>query len=509
MKVRILDCTIRDGGYYTDWDFSPNVVDGYIDAINKLPIDYIEVGYRNPKSHEYLGEYGYCPKYVLENIRKKCNKKIAVMVNEKSVKAEEANALLASAKGLVDMIRISVNPRTIDSAILLAKAIKEMGFEVGFNTMYMSTWSEIDFYPKLKGIENFVDVICMVDSFGGVSPEDVKDAIRSIRKYTNVSIGFHGHNNLEQSLINTLTAIEEDVDFVDATILGMGRGAGNLKMELLLTVLNKRGLEVDFNVLGNVISLFSPLLDKYKWGTNLPYMLSGANSFPQKEVMQMVTNRVYSFNSIVRALNNRKENVEDNAKFPVIPDCHYAKTIIIGGGDNSVTHYNGIREFIEKEKSDTALIFATCRNAIPYNDLTVDKFYCLVGNEGMRLSKNVGTKALEGKCILPPYPRVMGTDVPEFVKNVTFELPEISFTNQFVDSCTTVAVQLALLISDNVYIVGYDGYPEGYKSEKERELTLENRAIFTDAHKFIGKSIVSLTPTLYSELDLKSVYQYL
>ena len=114
-------------------------------------------------------------------------------------------------------------------------------------------------------------------------------------------------------LINTLTAIDCGIDYVDATILGMGRGAGNLNMELLLTCLNKRGLDVDFNVLGDVITAFQPLYEQYKWGTNLPYMISGANSIPQKEVMEWATNRTYSFNSIVRALNNKKNNVKDNA----------------------------------------------------------------------------------------------------------------------------------------------------------------------------------------------------
>ena len=95
-------------------------------------------------------------------------------------------------------------------------------------------------------------------------------------------------------------------------------------MELLLTYLNKKGLDVDFNVLGDVITTFQPLYEQHKWGTNLPYMISGANSIPQKEVMEWATNRTYSFNSIVRALNNKKntelkftdkETVKDSYRF--------------------------------------------------------------------------------------------------------------------------------------------------------------------------------------------------
>ena len=98
-------------------------------------------------------------------------------------------------------------------------------------------------------------------------------------------------------------------------------------MELLLTMLSKRGLEVNFNILGDVIFSFQPLLDKYAWGTNLPYMLSGANSIPQKDVMDWVTNRTYSFNSIVLALDNRRNGIEDNAHYPLLPNISARRTL--------------------------------------------------------------------------------------------------------------------------------------------------------------------------------------
>ena len=82
--LKILDCTLRDGGYYTNWDFSADVVDAYIDAMNQLPIDYLEVGYRNNPSEEYLGKFGYSPISVLKHIKEKCSKKIVVMLNEKN-----------------------------------------------------------------------------------------------------------------------------------------------------------------------------------------------------------------------------------------------------------------------------------------------------------------------------------------------------------------------------------------------------------------------------------------
>jgi len=510
-NIKILDCTLRDGGYYTDWDFSKNIVNNYIQATNSLPIDYLELGYRNKPSKNYLGMYGYCPVFELEDIRCKSTKKLAVMLNEKSTTLDDLDDLLDPVKGLVDMIRMAVDPKEFDRALVLAEEIKKRGFEVGFNTMYMSKWSEYNgFLPKLGNINGIVDVFNMVDSYGGVTPEDVKEITTIVKSNTTVPIGFHGHNNLQLALINALIAIESGADYIDATILGMGRGAGNLQMELLLTYINRHcNVEVDFNVLGNVISAFTPLMEKYQWGTNLPYMLSGANSLPQQDVMDWVSNRVYSFNSIVRALDNRKEKIEDNAKYPIFNSPTFKKVLIIGGGDNAVNHIDGIKAYIGQQDS-IALVHATARNAFYYKDLNVPQFFCLVGSEGKRLVTNWGEDEFSATCILPPYPRTMGTEVPDFVQKEVYELSEITFTQSYKDSCTTIALQTALMLSeDAVMIVGYDGYPGNVLSEKEMALTNENRALFEDYKKKVGHRLLSLTPSLYKELEIKSIYQYI
>ena len=208
-KMKILDCTLRDGGYYTNWDFDKSIVDAYIEASNILPIDYLEVGYRNNSSKEYMGKYGYCPIYELEDLRKKSRKKLVVMINEKNVRPSDLDKLLIPIKGLVDMIRIAIDPKNFDRAVLLAEAVKKEGFEVGFNTMYMSKWKDYEgFFSKLKNINEIADLFCMVDSYGGISPADISEILHIVRENTSCPIGFHGHNNLEMGLINTLTAIE-------------------------------------------------------------------------------------------------------------------------------------------------------------------------------------------------------------------------------------------------------------------------------------------------------------
>lgn len=509
--MKILDCTLRDGGYYTNWDFNADVVDRYIKTTNELPIDYLEVGYRNKPAKEYMGKMGYSPVSVLKRLRKESNKKLVVMLNEKNTLPEDLDELLSPVVGVVDMIRIAIDPANFDRAVVLAKAVKSMGFEVGFNTMYMSKWGTKykGFLDKLGMINGVADLFCMVDSFGGITPKEVRDITAKVKANCNCAVGFHGHNNLQLSLINTLTAIDSGVDFVDATALGMGRGAGNLNMELLLTYLKNEGLEVDFNVLGDYVSNFQPLLDEYHWGTNLPYMISGANSIPQKEVMDWVTNRTYSFNSIVRALDNKRSKVADNAHFTVLNEKSKNKVLIVGGGQSVIEHQEAVKEYLAKHP-DVAVVFATCRHAVAYSDIANDKYYCLVGNEAKRMEKNITKETFSGKCVLAPFPRKMGTEVPEFAEKNTFELSKISFTQNYMDSCTTVALQIALALqAEEVLLIGYDGYKGMVLSEKEMELTNENRTLFLDFVQYTHHSLVSLTDTLYRELDVKSIYMYI
>lgn len=509
--TKILDCTLRDGGYYTNWDFNSEAVDAYIQAMNLLPIDYLELGYRNNPTKVYMGKFGYCPVSVLKHIRQTCTKKLDVMLNEKSTKPEDLDLLLKPIVGLVDMIRIAIDPKNFDRAVVLAKAVKAMGFEVGFNVMYMSKWSTEypEFLKKLTVLNGWCDLFCMVDSFGGVTPEDVTRIYKEVREYTDVPVGFHGHNNLQLGLINTITAMKLGVDYVDATILGMGRGAGNLNMELLLTYLNAHeGMQVDFNVLGDVITAFTPLYEQHQWGTNLPYMLAGANRIPQKEVMDWVTNRVYSFNSIVRALENRKNNTVDNAKYPVFEaNRKVNKVIVVGGGNSVKEHLEGIKAFID---ADTAIIFSTARHAKLFADVECKKYYALVGTESRRMAANVKAEGFKDAVILPPYPRTMGTEVPAFAEEHTYELPSVDFINDYKDSSTTIAFQLALAItSGEIYTVGYDGYPGSVLSEKEMALTHENKTIFEAFAKANGGTLKSLTPSLYKELQIVSVYQFI
>jgi 4-hydroxy 2-oxovalerate aldolase len=286
--MKILDCTLRDGGYYTNWDFDESIVGLYFESMNKLPVDIIEFGYRSIPKDEYLGKYFYCPDFVLKQAKKMVpDKVLAIMLNEKDCEPDELETLLKPCRGIIQLVRIAVAPARIEKGIELAKAVKAKGFSVALNLMYVSTLSEQpEFFNKIKGIEAVVDYFNLVDSYGGIYPADVEKLVLQCKAKTKVTLGFHGHNNIELAFSNSLAAIKAGCEIVDATITGMGRGAGNLKTELMLTHLaTKHHVNVDFNSLSNVTAAFSELQKKYEWGTNLPYMVSGANSLPQKDII--------------------------------------------------------------------------------------------------------------------------------------------------------------------------------------------------------------------------------
>lgn len=508
---QILDCTLRDGGYYTLWDFNKDLVKNYLESFNQLPVDYLEIGYRSNPMDSYLGEYFYCPPHVLKRCKEISDKKLVIILNEKDVRAAHAHELLSPCIGYIDMVRIAIDPKNFKRALGLAGAVKKMGFEVGFNVMYMSTWeSEKEFLSQIKDVQGLADYFYMVDSFGGVYPEDVKNIFNLVQSQTDVKIGFHGHNNLELGLINTLTAIDCGADIVDATVTGMGRGAGNLKTELLLTALNaKNDLEVDFNALGEITGQFSKMQEEYGWGTNLPYMVSGGNSLPQKEVMEWVSKRYYSFNSIIRALNNQKIGVKDNKEYPKLKsNKKFKEALIIGGGPTAYMHSGAIREYVQgKEADEICIIHASSRNANDYKTLSVDQYFCLIGNEGQRLEQVLNNlENFDPICILPPFPRKMGTYVPAVISNFTYELESFYFDEMPKDSATALAIELAIgLQCEEFFVVGYDGYSDTTLGQKEHELFLENDQIFKG---YIAKGIKlrSLTPTKYQNLKTQSVY---
>ena len=511
--MKILDCNIRDGGYYTNWDFDRKLVKAYCKSMENLPIDYVEIGYRSIPLEGYLGEYFYCPEYVMKELKGMMpSKKLVIILNEKDIRASHVLELLEPCQGYISMIRIAIDPANFKRAIELAKAIKRMGFEVAFNVMYMSEWKEDNsFLDLLEGLHDTIDFFYMVDSFGGVFQEDVKEIIALVNSKTNVKLGFHGHNNLEMALANTITAMSEGCEIVDATITGMGRGAGNLRTELLLTYLSNKGYEgITFGYLSATVALFEEMKKDYGWGTNLPYMFSGAYSLQQKQVMEWVGMNRYPIASIVNALHNKKSLVDDNLSLPKLENEGKSKDVLIVGGGKSIReNKQAIRVFLQQNK-DLKVIHTGLKYMSNFKKLDANQYYALVGCEGDKLLEAVeGVDVSNKKFVYPPHPRKMGTLIPKETMSSSFELPSIDFTEVSEDSPLAIAIQLAINLQvDKVYFIGFDGYDTNI-NKSQFKLVQENQNIFLDLLKIENIETRSLTPSKYEKLKHSSIYSLL
>jgi 4-hydroxy 2-oxovalerate aldolase len=509
--MKLLDCTIRDGGYYTNWDFNQNLIEEYAITMENLPIDYIEVGYRSIALEGYYGKYFYCPIYVLEELKKLMpSKKLAIILNEKDIRPEHLEDLLSPIKPFISLIRIAVDPKNIERAIILAKSIKKLGFELAFNVMYMSKWKDdASFLDSLKELDKTLNFFYMVDSYGGILPSETKEIIDLVRSKTSIPLGFHGHDNLHMGLINTITALNEGCVIVDSTITGMGRGAGNLKTELLLTYLESKGkVTFDFNQLASLVSMFEELKLSHNWGTSLPYMFSGAHSLPQKDVMEWIGTNRYSLPSILTALKNKKLVVEDNIQLPLFNNSKtYAKAIIVGGGKSLNYNEKAIYRFLELNEN-IALINVGLKSARTFSNVKNDKFICLVGVENEEDIISITSNQTNIKLIYGPFPRIMGTSITsQATELLSSELNSISFTSGTNDSPFTIAAQLSIDLNvKDVFLVGFDGYNTTI-NKNQSLLEKENQIIINDLGS--KTNLFSLSPTKYDNVEVLSIYSFL
>jgi len=279
MKTKILDCTIRDGGYLNDWAFEDTLVRDLYSAVSKSGTDYVEIGFRN--SQEYvdtskLGIWTTTPENVVERVVKNnSGSKISLMIDYGK---EDLNCIPNSSESKVSLYRVAAHKNKILEALSLVEKIADKGYEVALQLMGVSRYNENDFVNIIKPIkESKLTYLYFADSYGSILPNEIKGYMEVLRE-TGKLLGFHPHNNMQLALANTLEAIDLGIDIVDGTVAGMGRGAGNMQLETLIAFFQKSISEEKYNVLP-ILELinrhFLSLKKKHPWGYSLPYMISG------------------------------------------------------------------------------------------------------------------------------------------------------------------------------------------------------------------------------------------
>lgn len=290
-EIKVLDCTIRDGGLMNNHHFDDSTVKAVYDACVGAGIDYMEIGYKASRKMVVAGEHGVW-KYCLEDdIRrivgdKQGNTKISVMADAE--RTDYHDDIPPKSQSAIDMIRVATYIHQIPTALDMVKDAQDKGYETTVNVMSVSTVQERELNEAIELLATSkTQAIYVVDSFGALYTEQVRYLVKKYLKYCQeqgIQVGIHAHNNLQLGYANTIEAIASGANFVDATMAGLGRGAGNCQMELLIGFLHNPKYDLR-PVLRCVQKSIEPLREKLQWGFDLPYMITGLlNEHPRPAI---------------------------------------------------------------------------------------------------------------------------------------------------------------------------------------------------------------------------------
>jgi 4-hydroxy 2-oxovalerate aldolase len=279
-EIKVVDCTIRDGGLANNSYFEMDTVRAVYAACCAAGIDYVELGYRNSKemfSPDKFGPWRFCDEEQLKRVTDGIDPRgtiVSIMQDAHKAKAEDVPP---RDKSIVGMVRIATYVKDIDKAIKLANNATDKGYVSTINIMAISHEGGPFLHEALTQIEEETKVaaVYVVDSFGALYSETVHYLVEKFQSILKTKeIGIHAHNNQQLGFANTIEAIIKGANYVDGTLYGLGRAAGNCPLELLLGFLKnpKFNMVPILDVIGKKII---PLREKIEWGYTIPYMLSG------------------------------------------------------------------------------------------------------------------------------------------------------------------------------------------------------------------------------------------
>ena len=303
-RVTWLDCTLRDGGYYNSWDFPLDVVQSYLYAMADCAVDRVEIGFRSLEMERYRGFAAYVPDSVLASLDIPPTLQIGVMVNTSELvgaalpmEKQLSQLFPSSSRQQISFVRLATHLEEIQEAALAAEWLKSEGYEVGVNLMQISeasTETLRDIAATLKA--EVIDVLYIADSLGNLGPDDIASIISTLRESWTKPLGIHAHDNRGLALANSLAALDAGAQWVDSTITGMGRGAGNTHSEILVGHLDgRRVASGTTHRLDHLISdYFTPLKKECGWGVNSHYVRAAMSGIHPTFIQELLSNTAYS-----------------------------------------------------------------------------------------------------------------------------------------------------------------------------------------------------------------------
>ncbi len=310
--IKVVDCTLRDGGLVNEFFFTDDFVKELYRANIKAGVDYMEFGYKASKEMFDVNKFGKWKFCEDKDIRavvgdNKTDMKIAVMADVG--RCDFKKDILNKKDSPIDLIRVATYINTIPAAVEMIEDCTKKGYETTVNIMAISKSNETDLDAALELLgQSSVGTIYLVDSYGSLYPEQARrlaDKYLEVAAKYNKKVGIHAHNNQQLAFANTAEVIIMGVSYLDATVSGMGRGCGNCPSELLLGFLKNPKYNIN-PILNFVEKQIVPLRESgVTWGFDVPYLLTGIlNQHPKSAIQFMKENRKDYYEFYLELLEN-------------------------------------------------------------------------------------------------------------------------------------------------------------------------------------------------------------
>ena len=280
--IKVIDATIRDGGLCNNFEFTDEFVTELYKTNIKSGVDYMEFGYKASKNMfdpKEFGKWKFCDEEDIRSIvgDNISDMKIAVMADVG--RTDFKTDFLPKKDSVIDLIRVACYIHQIPAAIEMVEHFHALGYETSCNIMAISQANTEEIEDALAMLcDSSVDVIYLVDSYGSLYPENAGTLAQKYIAYAEKAgkqVGFHAHNNQNLAFANTIEMLSYGVSYLDATAMGMGRGAGNCAMELLLGFLKNPKYSL-YSMLTFIENYMLPLkASGIVWGFDLQYMFTG------------------------------------------------------------------------------------------------------------------------------------------------------------------------------------------------------------------------------------------
>ncbi len=280
-EIKVLDCTIRDGGLMNDHRFSDDEVRAVYQACVEAGIDYLEFGYKGSRERFSPDDYGpwkFCAEEDLRRIVGDNDTDLKISVMADAEKCAYRTDILPAEESVIDLVRVACYIHQIPTALDMIADATEKGYETSVNLMAVSAVQEKEIEEALELLsESLVGAFYVVDSFGSLYSEQVRDLVRMYLAHgekNGKQVGMHAHNNQQLAFANTIEAITMAANFVDGSLAGLGRGAGNCPTENLLGFLHNPKYHMR-PLIACIQHHIEPMRERLKWGPDISYLITG------------------------------------------------------------------------------------------------------------------------------------------------------------------------------------------------------------------------------------------